>query len=153
MKNKSLSLLIVVILLFYSCENKEVSNLKKQISELESKNEILRDSLDNFEENSIIGSMLVGIPELRDYPVNKTGKITFGFVKYDQIRKYNVYEKLRGTEEKKLLFNDLTHSIFKYEFTPKSLDDNIIEIITEFKSSDGSSLIQVPTTLELNVIE
>ena len=153
MKKKAIRLLILISLLNYSCKNTEVGELKKHISNLELINKTLQDSLDKYDEYSIINSTMIGIPELRDYRVNETGIITFGFAKYGEIRNYNVYEKINGTEEKKLLFTDLTHSTFKFEFTPESIDDNVIELIAEFKSPDGNSVIHVPTSLELNVIK
>lgn len=54
---------------------------------------------------------------------------------------------------RRLLYSNLTDSQFKFEFTPKSLDDNEIEIITEFESDEERSIIQVPTKMSLNVIK
>ena len=153
MKNNTIRLLILISLLNFSCKNTEVEELKKQISDLELKSKTLQDSLDKYDEYSIINSTMIGIPILRDYRVNETAIITFGFAKYGEIWNYNVYEKIKGSGEKKLLLSDLTHSTFKFEFTPESIDDNVIELIAEFKSPDGNSVIQVPTSLELNVIK
>jgi hypothetical protein len=154
MRKTTIALLILVSLLNYSCKNTEVEELKKQISDLELKNKILQDSLNKYDEYSIINSLLIGIPELRDYKVNETGIINFGFLKYGEIRKYNVYQKIKGTEDKKLLYSNLTEPKFKFEFTPKSIDDNEVELITEFESlEDGKDLIHVFTTMHLNVIK
>ena len=153
MKKTTIALLIFVSILNYSCKNSEVEELKIQISDLELKIRILQDSLDKYDEYSIINSQLIGIPELRDYKVNETGIINFGFLKYGEIRKYNVYQKIKETEEKKLLYSNLIDSRFKFEFTPESIDDNEVELITEFESLDGESLIHVFTTTHLNVIE
>ena len=65
-----------------------------------------------------------------------------------------MYQKIKETGEKKLIYTDLTDTKFKFEFTPKSTKDNEIEIITEFESTrPKKATISVFTTVKINVIE
>ena len=148
------SIIILVILLSnLSCQNEKIQELEQKITELEKKNTELQYHLDNYEEISILHSQLVGIPESKDFKVNKKGIINFGFWKYGEIRKFKVYRKDKGKEKLELVYDNLTESQFKLEFTPKSLDDNELEIVAEFESSKEGSIIQVPTKMGLNIIK
>jgi len=144
-------LLFLSLFLNYSCQNGEISELRKTIDKLEKQNLKLIDSINQNEKEMILTSRLFGIPMSRDYKINEKGIIQFGFLRTGEIMKYNVYEKIRGTNEKKLLFTDLNKTDFKYEFTPKSKNDNEIYLITEFNFNGGK--IEIPSLMQVSVID
>ena len=144
-------LLFLSLFLSYSCKNSEISDLRKTIDKLEKQNLKLIDSINQNEKEMIFMSTLFGIPELRDYKVNEKGIIRFGFLRTGEIMKYNVYEMIKGTNEKKLLFSDLNKADFLYEFTPKSKNDNEINLITEFNFNGGK--IEIPSIMQVSVID
>ncbi len=124
-----------------------------KIAELEEKNAELQYYLNNNEKISIIGSQLIGIPEERDYKVNEVGIINFGFRKYGKIKNYKVFLKNKDDEGFELIFDNISDAQFKLEFTPKSVDDNQIEIFAEFEGTGNDSIIRIPTKMSLNVVE
>ena len=148
---KIYGLLFLSLLINYSCQNTEIVELRNTIDKLEKQNLKLIDSINQIEKDMIFMSRLIGIPELRDFKVNEKGLIRFGFLKTGEIMKYNVYEKIRGTNEKKLLFTDLSIADFKYEFTPKSENDNEIYLITEFNFN--GEIIEIPSLMQVSVID
>ena len=136
----------------FSCEKPEVDKLKKQILNLELINQKLRDTLKTYDFKSITDYQLTGFPVLNEYKVNKIGIINVGLLKYGEIRKYNVYQKIKGKKEKKLIYSDRTSSHFTFEFTPKSIDDNEVELQMEFETK-GDETIFLWSKTKVNVIK
>ena len=62
MRKHKIIILFLVLIATSSCQNNEIEELKKKISELEFRNSELTDSLNNFEEYKILDSQLIGIP-------------------------------------------------------------------------------------------
>ncbi len=145
----------LILLLNFSCQSEKIQELEQKVSELKKKNIELQYYLDNNEFISIVNSQLTGIPELRDFKVNEKGIINFGFWKYGKIKNYKVYMKNKGDEDFDIIYDNLSNAQFKLEFTPKSLDDNQIEIFAEFEENGkkGDSIIRVPSKMNLNVVE
>ena len=147
--------IFIILILFFnlSCQNEKLQELEKKITELETKNSELRYYIDNNEKISIINSQLIGIPEERDYKVNEVGKLNFGFLKYGKIKNYKVYMKKEADKDYELIYNNLSDAKFKLEFTPKSLNDNRIDIFAEFEGFGKDSIIRISTKTGLNVVE
>lgn len=148
---KSKLITACLLLFFVSCQNNEIAILKKKVETLGKKNSILKDSIEKNRRNYIRKGWLIGIPEQCNYKVNKKGKIMFGFWRKEKLPEYNFYIKLSNTGEKKYLVKNSTEPTYTYEFTPKSLDDNKVEVWVE--SVIDKDTIGMGTTMHYGVIE
>lgn len=146
-------LILSFLFLNLSCQDNTIQELEQKIIELEDKNKELQNYLDEKEDMDIIGSQLIGIPELRDFKVNKKGTINFGFMKYGKIRDYKVFLKNKEKNSSELIYDSLTNAQFKIEFTPKNLNDNELEVKAFFRSADKEKLIEIPSKIKLNVVQ
>lgn len=130
-------------IIFISCKNNELENLKIKISELENINKKLQDSLNK--QNSFLNTEIVGIPEEIEYKINEKGKANFILFKHQIFPKYNVYE-IDEKNEKKLLIKNSTNSNFRYEFIPRKLPKDNINLILETEINGQS--FEIPIRLD-----
>lgn len=121
-------MVIFLSMIFISCKNNELESLKIKISELENTNKKLQDSLDK--RNSFLGTEIIGIPEEIEYKINEKGRANFILFKHQVFPKYNVYE-IDEKNEKKILIKNSTNSNFKYEFIPRKLPKDNVNLILE----------------------
>ena len=135
---------------FYSCQNRELSELKAEIKILNESNRQLKDSLKNFKINSIINSQLFGIPEKRDFKLNELARVKFGLFKIDGNEIFDIYKIDKESNKKTLLEKDWNKATYIYEFTPKSMTDGEIELIFEFDINGEKIEINAPMSLYIS---
>ena len=148
---KYVLIIVIIPIIIISCQKSEYKYLNQTIDSLTMENMNLKDSISKLEDNSILNSTLIGLPDRIEFQVNDTGTVRFGFLKYGEIGNYDVYQKMNDTGERKLLFSNLTNATFDYKFCPKSIEDNEIEMITVFKINGLPN--EVYTILEFPIKE
>ena len=129
-----LFILSCISLLLFSCSNEE--KLNQKIVELETKNKILIDSLNEIT-RSTISNLKV---ELTSETVNKDTKINGKFLQFSKLPKYKLYRIDNLTQERKLIKQNITDPNFQFDFKPTSKSDTKINIIAEF-DINGSKVI------------
>lgn len=118
----------------FSCSNEE--KLNQKIVELETKNKILIDSLNEITRRTISNLKV----ELTSETVNKDTKINGKFLQFSKLPKYNLYRIDNLTQERKLIEQNITDPNFQFDFKPTSKSDTKINIIAEF-DINGSKVI------------
>ena len=97
---------------------------------------------------------MIGIPEKNEFKVNETGIINFGFWKYGEIREFKIYRRYAHDEIPELIYDGLKNAQFKFEFTPNSIDDNVLDLYAEFEfKGKDTKTIEIPAKMVLNVVE
>jgi hypothetical protein len=140
--------LILIVMLLISCNNSDENKsreveLKKQISDLKNQNKILKDSLDDYEENFLRSQILIGIPDDIVLTVGKKNNVVMLFQTFNvKIPKYEIF-KIEGEKRIKIGTNNKTR--FDYEFIPKSIDDNKIDLIVKIPFNNET--IEIPAGL------
>ena len=124
----------LLISLLFSCSNEE--KLNQKIVELETKNKILIDSLNEITRRTISNLKV----ELTSETVNKDTKINGKFLQFSKLPKYNLYRIDNLTQERKLIEQNITDPNFQFDFKPTSKSDTKINIIAEF-DINGSKVI------------
>lgn len=131
---KKITFTLLISLSLFSCSNEE--KLNQKIVELETKNKILIDSLNEIT-RSTISNLKV---ELTSETVNKDTKINGKFLQFSKLPKYNLYRIDNLTQERKLIEQNITDPNFQFDFKPTSKSDTKINIIAEF-DVNGSKVI------------
>ena len=131
---KKITFTLLISLLLFSCSNEE--KLNQKIVELETKNKILIDSLNEIT-RSTISNLKV---ELTSETVNKDTKINGKFLQFSKLPKYKLYRIDNLTLERKLIKQNITDPNFQFDFKPTSKSDTKINIIAEF-DINGSKVI------------
>ena len=131
---KKITFTLLISLLLFSCSNEE--KLNQKIVELETKNKILIDSLNEIT-RSTISNLKV---ELTSETVNKDTKINGKFLQFSKLPKYKLYRIDNLTQERKLIKQNITDPNFQFDFKPTSKSDTKINIIAEF-DINGSKVI------------
>ena len=131
---KKITFTLLISLLLFSCSNEE--KLNQKIVELETKNKILIDSLNEIT-RSTISNLKV---ELTSETVNKDTKINGKFLQFSKLPKYKLYRIDNLTQERKLIEQNITDPNFQFDFKPTSKSDTKINIIAEF-DINGSKVI------------
>jgi len=124
-------LLTTLIIITLSCnkndtEQKKLKNLTEKISLLEEENKDLKDSIKKNKEDFLYSLQLVGVPYNKISKVGKNDSIAvllqpFGY----KLPKYEFY---KIENNKKIKINNNNSTFFKYQFKPKSTDDNKIKL-------------------------
>lgn len=143
-----LSLLFIAL----SCSktnDKEYIRMKEQINQLESQIEVLQDSLSNYEKEFLYAQIIIGIPEQMIQKVGRKNEITMLFQTYD--RKLPEYEIFKVEGEEKIKVGTGSNTRFTYNFTPKSIDDDKLELLVKIPV-DGRSL-EIPAHMTFKVEE
>ena len=131
---KKITFTLLISLLLFSCSNEE--KLNQKIVELETKNKILIDSLNEITRRTISNLKV----ELTSETVNKDTKINGKFLQFSKLPKYNLYRIDNLTQERKLIEQNITDPNFQFDFKPTSKSDTKINIIAEF-DINGSKFI------------
>ena len=143
-------MLLLVLLQLISCKeynNSQESSLLKKISELESVNKKLNDSLTKMEETFLLSQVVLGFPDDIVMKYGEKTNIQFIFYSYDRtLPKYDVY-KVEGDKEIKVLSGDKTR--FNYEFTPKKI--GMEELNLKIKMTFNEREIIIPAGMILPV--
>ena len=95
----------------------------------------------------IMFSHLIGIPETPKQKVGRKNKIVMLLHDFD--RKLPKYEIFRVVEGKKIKVGESNKTIFDYEFTPTSTEDNRPEFLV--KMPYRGKFIEIPGKLILDV--
>ena len=136
MKKILLTTLIIIIL---SCnkndtEQKKLKNLTEKIYLIEEENKDLKDSIKKNKEDFLYSLQLVGVPYNKISKVGKNDSIAvllqpFGY----KLPKYEFY---KIENNKKIKINNNNSTFFKYQFKPKSTDDNKIKLFIKIPDKD-----------------
>lgn len=135
----------------FSCQNNELVELKTKIKQLENKNKKLSDSLNNIEKMNLANSMIIGVPNEINSKVNKESEIKFGLFRVGKFRKSNIYLADKEFNKKDLLEENYDQALYNYSYTPKSITDNRVRLIFEYKFEDETYELQ--GNISLNVVE
>lgn len=146
--------LILIIMLVISCNNSDENKsreveLEKQISDLKNQNKILKDSLDDYEENFLLSQILIGIPDDYVLTVGKKNNIAVLFQTYNvEIPEYEIF---KIEDEKRIKIGTNNKTRFDYEFIPKSIDDNKINLIVKIPFKNRT--IEIPAGMRVQLKE
>ncbi len=148
---KKIVVLLITFICVTSCSQKKLKELNNRISELEVLNKKLSDSLKHQLKEKILHLTPIGFSETYESKLNEPCQINYAFcfgIDMD-FPEYNVYRITNGKEEEKeLILSKQNKSGFTYEFTPKTVKDDTVELLLEF-NSDGK--IQMPSHLFIAV--
>ena len=146
-------IIFTVILMTISCKNKEVSDLKNRISELEKVNKKLEDSLSKKIYQDVTSLGLWAIPEKNKLIPNKENEFKFLFHSIKDIPNYNVYRIIEnGNEEtKELLYQNNNSSSFKFNFIPENNKDESFKILAVFDLD--SIIVNIPGSVDMSNAE
>lgn len=142
----------LVLLLNISCNNsveqtKEYQDLLSQNVRLQQQTKILSDSLSRYQEHFIQSQILIGIPDERVIKVGKKNNIKVIFHTYSQeLPQYEIY-KVDGLKEVRIGSSNKTS--FDYEFIPKSLEDNKVNLKVEIPFKNRT--VKIPLGMILPV--
>jgi len=132
-------LLTTLIIITLSCnknytEQKKLKKLTEKIYLLEEENKDLKDSIKKNKEDFLYSLQLVGVPYNKISKVDKNDSIAvllqpFGY----KLPKYEFY---KIENNKKIKINNNNSTFFKYQFKPKSTDDNKIKLFIKIPDKD-----------------
>ena len=151
-----MKILIIALLMIFTlgCENfvpkqTAISQLNEKIKHLEKENKTLRDSLDDYEENFLYSQILIGIPDDYVLTVGKKNNIAMLFQTYNvEIPEYEIF---KIEDEKKIKLGTNNKTSFDYEFIPKSMDDNKINLVVKIPFKNKT--IEIPAGMIVNLKE
>lgn len=108
--------------------------MTEKISLLEEENKDLKDSIKKNKEDFLYSLQLVGVPYNKISKVGKNDSIAvllqpFGY----KLPKYEFY---KIENNKKIKINNNNSTFFKYQFKPKSTDDNKIKLFIKIPDKD-----------------
>jgi hypothetical protein len=148
-------IIISLLMIFtFGCENLDpkqtaISQLNEKIKHLETENKILRDSLDDYEENFLYSQMLIGIPDDYVLTVGKKNNIAMLFQTYNvEIPEYEIF---KIEDEKRIKLGTNNKTSFDYEFIPKSIDDNKINLVVKIPFKNKT--IEIPAGMIVDLKE
>lgn len=145
---------IVIFICFpflFSCQNNELVELKTKIKQLKYQNKKLTDSLNNIEKINLDNSMIIGVPNEISSKVNEESEIKFGLFRVGKFRKSNIYLADKDFNKTKLLEENYDQALYNYSYTPKSITDNRVRLIFEYKFEDETYELQ--GNISLNIVE
>lgn len=136
---KKIFLLLAILVTIISCdsgrqESLELENLKNQISYLENQNKKLRDSLDQVEEMFLLSQIVIAIPDDEFLIVGKENNIPLLFQTYNT--KLPVYDVFVIENDKQIRVGSGDNTRFDFNYTPKSLNDNEVEMLIKMPYKD-----------------
>lgn len=147
---RNLSLISILLLILVACQNSEKktfehSLLQSRIEQLEQENRLLKDSISNSLEYELLSQIIVGIPDKKVLKVGEKNNVTFLFHK--QVGEFPLYEIFKIQDGKEIKIGENNKTIFNYEFTPKSTNDNDFELLVKIPFNDKE--IHIP----INIID
>lgn len=145
-------LMSVLALATLSCKQSDTGASKElttQIEELKAENKILKDSLSDHQEQFLRSQILLGISDDCILTAGKKNKVAMIFQPYGlTMPQYDIY-KLEDGKEIKIGSNTKTR--FDYDFTPKSIEDNVLKMKVKLKYNN--QIIEYPATVNFKVKE
>lgn len=132
MKTKFILITSILAFILSSCKEKKVGELKNRISELESLNSKLTDSITRLNYEKIQFPQIIPIS---DKPILKVGKketVKFIFHYQEELFEYDVYTTDSIGSPDELIYENLKNNEFEYEFTPTKTGEEIVELIAVF---------------------
>ena len=142
-------ILILIITLLTSCDDSETEQLKTQINELKNENAELKKAVKKKQFEKFTSSYFM-TTSTNDYlTVDNEEKLKISLVTLDTIPVFNVYSN--ENNKRKLIMENLNTTEFYYLFTPKSIDDNKIDLTVELELSSG--MIAFPIFKKFDVRE
>jgi hypothetical protein len=139
MKKTKILLILLISLLLFSCNDKEIAELNNRVSELETLNLKLTDSIANVNYKKVTTSEIIGVSSKPTLTVGKKEKVKFIFNYPDELLRYDVYTSTPDGEPDKLILENLKANEFEYEFTPTKLGEERIELIAVFKINNAEN--------------
>jgi len=127
-------ILLNLILLCLSCGNDET--IKNRITELETQNQVLLDSLEKLAVLQVYSSEIIILPENSDLKQNEKNRFVGYIVEHQKYLKYNLYKvdttHYTAGAKKELIGSGLTDYKFDFEYIPEKQKENWIHILAEF---------------------
>ncbi len=142
--------ILFLILLFGSCNEPKVTELMDRVNKLETENKELKEEIENFYEEDIIGTVMIPYFDKEEYSPDGKGKITFKAQKYGNFNlQYNVHDTLDHLGNGNIIMEKLKDSKFEYSFDLTKMEGNKINLWMEFKT--GKNTINVPAKAEIKI--
>lgn len=145
-------LMSVLALATLSCKQSDSGASKElttQIEELKAENKILKDSLSDHQEQFLRSQILLGISDDCILTAGKKNKVAMFFQPYGlTMPQYDIYKVEDGKEIK---IGSNTKTRFDYDFTPKSIEDNVLKM--KVKLEYNNQIIEYPATVNFKVKE
>ncbi|WP_339918463.1 hypothetical protein [Yeosuana marina] len=152
MKKTNLGLILILLTFFISCNEKKISELNNRISELETQNKKLADSISKSDYYKVLGSNIIGLTSKPQFTVNEKSEVKFLFNYPEKLLTYNVYTTTSDGKPDKLIYENLTDNEFMYNFVPKKVGEHNIKLVAVFKMNNKENEeIQVPTNFYVTV--
>ena len=145
-------LMSVLALATLSCKQSDTGASKElttQIEELKAENKILKDSLSDYQEQFLRSQILLGISDDCILTAGKKNKVAMIFQPYGLTMPQYDFYKLEDGKEIKIGSNTKTR--FDYDFTPKSIEDNVLKMKVKLKYNN--QIIEYPATVNFKVKE
>lgn len=145
-------LLSLILLTTFSCKqaNEKINDgraLSRQIASLKAENKALKESLESCKLSFLMGQNLLGISDECEIEVGKRNRINMQFFTAGvELPEYDIY-KVEGKNETKIGSN--TKTKFVYHFTPKSADDNYLNL--KVKLNYNGRIIEYPAGMYFKV--
>ena len=141
MKNYiSTSLLSLLAISCTDSSEKKLNKLTVENNELQSRIEVLKDSLSDLEENFLHSQILVGIADEAILTVGKENNVVMLFQTYD--KKLPEYEIFRIEGNKEIRVGNNNNTRFNVNFTPKSIEDNKLKILVKMSYKNKPIVLQ-----------
>ncbi|WP_157804985.1 hypothetical protein [Confluentibacter lentus] len=152
MKNTNLGLILILLTFFVSCNEKKISELNNRISELETQNKKLNDSISKSEYYKVLSSNIIGLTAKPEFTINEKSEVKFLFNYPENLLPYNVYTTTSDGKPDKLIYENLTNNEFMYNFVPEKVGEHNIKLIAVFKMNNKENEeIHVPTNFYVTV--
>lgn len=144
-------LLLLICFLVLGCKDDKLipehKTLLKQANELREENRLLKDSLSRYEEEFLQSQIIIGIPDQNNFKVGKKNNIKL--IMHTHSRDIPKYEIFRIDNDKEVKIGTGTKTMFEYEFIPKDLNDN--ELNLKIKVPFKDRFISIPAAMEFQV--
>ena len=148
---KKLTIAIIYILAI-SCTNSseksnEVEDLLEKISILEKQNNMLKDSISKSERVYLNSIFLIGIPYKQTFKIGQKDSISMLFQpSFKKLPKYEIY---RIEDKKEIKIGENNSSEFNLDFTPKSIEDNKLNLLVKMPNEGNEIIYKCEVTLDV----
>lgn len=129
-KNITISLIISSFMLLSSCNN-------EKIKKLEEENKNLKAQIIKQKNEQTINSQIILLPESIKFKKNDKNKITLFFSEIQKYPDFDLYlanDKFEYDKKDKISYKKITENKFEFDYIPKSLNDNNLNIVAHFGS-------------------
>ena len=132
-------------MLLSSCNN-------EKIKKLEEENKNLKAQIIKQKNEQTINSQIILLPESIKFKKNDKNKITLFFSEIQKYPDFDLYlanDKFEYDKKDKISYKKITENKFEFDYIPKSLNDNNLNIVAHFGSD--TLKIDLMGNLELEV--